>query len=442
MHDDVDAPEIPSAMDRSLLLECGTGRQVAGYNEHSVFVPAPSSDSELAQIRERVRLLREESRKIGQVPPRPPTLRASMSGALVSLLHRLTFWYTPPLQQTIGGLVNSLEDTVRCLENMLADQARALHQEQAHRVALQESWQRELQQERGATLDLENIVREQADTSRQFQEDRVSREEELAGQLQRAEERLQLLRRELLDQSRRVAKLLDEAHPGTPSTPAVQHASTNLEALHAAFEYEIRGTRVERQERLKAYLPSIPRDATVLDLGCGRGEWLELLRGDGISAHGVDANRLMVEECRERQLEAERADVLDYLARTGDASLGAVTAFHLIEHLPLHDLVRLLDEVARVLQPGGVVIFETPNPDNVLVGSRDFYLDPTHRHPIPSETLKALMEDRGLQPGQVLSLNPCDPSTRLPGEEDSLVIRRFNQYFYWPRDYGVVGKKA
>ena len=104
-------------------------------------------------------------------------------------------------------------------------------------------------------------------------------------------------------------------------------------------------------------------------------------------------------------------------------------------------LVRLLDEVARVLRPGGTAIFETPNPDNILVACRDFYKDPGRHHPIPSETLRFLVESRGLDPVQVLFLNSPDAAGHVPEDDGSAVARRFNRYFYGPRDYAVVASR-
>jgi len=118
-----------------------------------------------------------------------------------------------------------------------------------------------------------------------------------------------------------------------------------------------------------------------------------------------------------------------------------VTAFHLVEHLPFRKLIHLLDEVTRVLQTGGVAILETPNPGNILVGARDFYRDPTHRHPIPDGTLRLLVESRGLSVVQVLPLHP-DDIDRVPGGDGDALRQRFNDYFYGPRDYAVVGVKA
>ena len=152
-------------------------------------------------------------------------------------------------------------------------------------------------------------------------------------------------------------------------------------------------------------------------------------------ARGVDFNRIVVEECREKQLDVEGADALDYLRSVPDASVGAVTVFHMVEHLPFRKLVLLLDEVTRILQPGGLAIFETPNPNNFLVGSRNFYFDPTHRNPIPNETLRFLVESRGLCQVKVVPLHPSDPCDLIPeGKEGSVLVRRFNEYFYGPQD--------
>jgi SAM-dependent methyltransferase len=389
---------------------------------------------ELAQLRGRLQLLKQECLEIGRIPPRPPGLRAALGAIPVAIMHRLMFWYAPALQRVAGGLVQAVEDALAAL------------------VALTPPV-RALELERVTTIGLENAVQEQADSFQQFAEEQRQKEEELARRLETADDRLQLLRREVLENAQRLVRLLDEVRRRTqPGAAAPLDAGQlrafaledpdSMDPLYAALECEVRGTRGEAQERWKVYLPLMPRDAPVLDLGCGRGEWLELLRREGIAAHGVDWNRLMVAECRERRLPAEQAEALDYLARVPDGSLGAVTALRVVEQLPFRHLVRLLDEVARVLRPGGTAIFETPNPDNILVACRDFYKDPGRRHPIPSETLRFLVESRGLEPVQVLFLNSLDAAGHVPEDDGSAVARRFNRYFYGPRDYAVVANKA
>ena len=133
------------------------------------------------------------------------------------------------------------------------------------------------------------------------------------------------------------------------------------------------------------------------------------------------------------------AELISYLHQLPDASLGALTGFHIIEHLTIEMLVEFLNQTVRVVKPGGVVIFETPNPQNVLVGSCNFYFDPTHRNPLPSQVTKFLLESRGFVRVEVLNLNPSDDT---PVDENSELARRFNKYFYGPMDYAVVGYRT
>jgi O-antigen chain-terminating methyltransferase len=146
----------------------------------------------------------------------------------------------------------------------------------------------------------------------------------------------------------------------------------------------------------------------------------------------------MVEQCQARGLEAIEADIINYLQSLPENSLGAITGFHIIEHLPFKTLMRLFSETVRVLKPQGLVIFETPNPDNVLVGSNTFYLDPTHINPLPSATVKFMAEMFGLYNTQVITLHPYPENAKVDGQG---IAERFNDHFYGPQDYAIVGYK-
>jgi len=262
------------------------------------------------------------------------------------------------------------------------------------------------------------------------------------------------LKQDLAEQARRVSVLLEEVRKALPEPSGASRASAlaeelqhHLDSIYLSFEDIFRGNRADIKQRLEAYLPLLKEtgagapDMPILDVGCGRGEWLELLRAQSWKARGMDINRSMLAECRSLGLDVEEGDVLDYLKAQPAASLGAVTGFHIVEHLPFDVLIALLDEVVRVLKPGGIAIFETPNPENLSVLSRLFYLDPTHRNPIPSHTLKFLVEARGLCRVEVVQLNPFDASF-LVQDQDNELARRFNSYFYGPQDYAVVGRKV
>ena len=253
-------------------------------------------------------------------------------------------------------------------------------------------------------------------------------------------------------QSERLATVLAEARKGLPAPfgeeqlrALAQEEDHALDAFFASFDEQFRGSRDEIKQRLRVYLPIIneagigTETMPVLDVGSGRGEWLELLKEERLQARGVDSNRILAEWCVDRGLEVAEADLISYMRELPDASLGAVTGFHIIEHLPIETLVEVLNQALRVLKHGGAVIFETPNPQNVLVGSCNFYFDPTHRNPLPSQVTRFLVESRGFDRVEVLNLNPSDDT---PVAEDSELARRFNKYFYGPMDYAVIGYRA
>ena len=222
-----------------------------------------------------------------------------------------------------------------------------------------------------------------------------------------------------------------------------QHAN---DAFYLAFENKFRGTRADIQQRVRVYLPSIRAsgagsvDRPILDLGCGRGEWLELLRAENRNARGVDLNQFMVAECIERGLPVEQVDAVQYLSSLPADSYGAVTAFHLIEHLPFAALLRLFAESLRVLRTGGICIFETPNPDNIQVGSNRFYMDPTHIRPLPKDYTKFVMSNAGFSRVAALPLHPVESPPQL--DANALPLEQFvNQIFFGEQDYAVIGYK-
>lgn len=219
-----------------------------------------------------------------------------------------------------------------------------------------------------------------------------------------------------------------------------------LDAFYVAFEDRFRGSREEIIARIKSYLTFLAEadvgkeSSPILDLGCGRGEWLQLLSESGYVVRGVEINKVMVDECHSRGLEVIELDAIQYLQSLPEASLGAVTGFHIIEHLPFAQLLKLLTEVVRVLKPQGLVIFETPNPQNVLVGSNNFYIDPTHLNPLPSPLSKFLLEHVGLDRVEIINQNPYADSYKVEGSQE--VVAVFNQYFYGPQDYAAIGYKV
>jgi len=180
--------------------------------------------------------------------------------------------------------------------------------------------------------------------------------------------------------------------------------------FYRAFEDRHRGTRESIQERQRAYLAFLGPLAQLLpgavlaDLGCGRGEWLELVRSEGWAAQGVDLDEGMLRACRDLGLDVRQGDALAYLQGLPDASVAVVSAFHVAEHLPFDVLQALTAEALRVLRPGGLLVLETPNPENLVVGSSGFYMDPTHARPLPPLLLSFLPEFVGFARVKTLRL--------------------------------------
>lgn len=200
----------------------------------------------------------------------------------------------------------------------------------------------------------------------------------------------------------------------------------SLDPLYVAFEEKFRGTRELIRQRVEPYV-AVMQEAQVgtqltpiLDIGCGRGDLLDILRENGLVAKGVDSNRVFVDLCRARGLNVVEGDALELLRSLPDAALGGVTGLHIAEHLPFETLVQLLDECRRVLCIGGVLLLETPNPENLLVATQLFYMDPTHRNPLPPEALQWFVEARGFERVRIERLSLGRPMDVPPLLEENV----------------------
>ncbi|MGK4343686.1 class I SAM-dependent methyltransferase [Ectopseudomonas oleovorans] len=182
------------------------------------------------------------------------------------------------------------------------------------------------------------------------------------------------------------------------------------DGFYRAFEERYYASRSKIKELRKQYLPFVtpitalyPATAT-FDIGCGRGEWLELMLELGMQPLGVDLDEGMLEGCRDHGLPARQGDAVAYLSTLPSESQALVTAFHVVEHISFEQLHTVISEAMRVLKPGGLLIMETPNPENIVVATRNFYLDPTHLRPIPSLLLAFLPEHCGFARSRVVRL--------------------------------------
>ena len=219
--------------------------------------------------------------------------------------------------------------------------------------------------------------------------------------------------------------------------------SSNHNNFYKAFEDQHRGSRELIKSRLAAYVPFIKKiqsthpDATALDLGCGRGEWLELLQDNQLNASGIDQDDGMLSACRSRGLNVQTGDAIAHLKSLPDDSLSIVSGFHIAEHLSLDDLQTLIKESLRILKPAGLLILEAPNTENLVVGTSSFYLDPTHQRPLPSSLLSFLAGHLGFARAKVLGVQES-----IPLREEHGPTSLFAVLSGVSPDYAVIAQKS
>ncbi len=220
-----------------------------------------------------------------------------------------------------------------------------------------------------------------------------------------------------------------------------------LDTFYLEFENRFRGTREDIKSRVQVYLvdaraaSEATGGAPIVDIGCGRGEWLEVLRDNGLAARGVDANASMAQATRALGLEVVDGDALRYLRTLPPMSLGGVTGFHVIEHLQFPELVAVFAEALRVLKPGGLVVFETPNPENLNVGAHTFWYDPSHVRPLAPAVVEYVAQSQGFVRTELRRLHPYETWEALGAGPDEEVRARLNSALYGPRDYAILAWK-
>ena len=257
---------------------------------------------------------------------------------------------------------------------------------------------------------------------------------------------------------RRVVHLLEAGTPAEPRPDApalagqspLPPAEIEPEFDYAGFEDRFRGSEADIKERQRVYLPYFEGASNVVDVGCGRGEFLDLLRETGIKALGVDVDLDMVLHCRDKGLDAVREDAFAHLGARADESVGGIFSAQFIEHLEPRRIVELVKLAHRKLAPGGWLVLETPNPACLWVFADSFYRDLSHVRPIHSDTMTFLLEATGFHEVEVKALAPVDPAMRVPplqtGDPTLAAfnqgIERLNALLFGCQDYAVIGRKG
>jgi SAM-dependent methyltransferase len=291
-----------------------------------------------------------------------------------------------------------------------------------------------------------DVVRQEASTK--AEQDEFA----LATMRHDAEQVTALLRRRIDDLHRHLDRIdrSDRAVVATPTTDGLESTAPTVEIepwMYAALEDAFRGPSDLVAERQLVYVPyiegSVDASHPLLDLGCGRGEWLTVLRDKGIPARGVDFNATFVDESAANGLEVHEGDLLEALRAAPDASLGAITMFQVLEHLPFPLVVEVLHEAVRVLRPDGVFIAEVPNAKNVRVGSGTFWIDPTHVRPWYPDVLEFVATSSGFSHVDGLYLHATTEAPDLSGVPDNiaLLLGKVVQAIDGPADYAVIARR-
>jgi len=248
--------------------------------------------------------------------------------------------------------------------------------------------------------------------------------------------------RRALELEERLTRLERRERPaaGAPAPVPAPAPSAAPVPDYFAFESRMRGSTESIRERQRPYVDDFRDAAPVVDLGCGRGEFLALLADAGVEARGVDLDADMVAFARGEGLEVEQADAVAYLESLEDGSLGGLFAAQLVEHIPAPTLVRLLELAAAKLRPGGLLVAETINPLSPLA-LRNYYADLTHAQPLVPETLELLARQAGFGSVELRFLNA--PEERLVVPADPVIaanVGRLNELLFGPLDYAIVAR--
>ena len=223
-----------------------------------------------------------------------------------------------------------------------------------------------------------------------------------------------------------------------PAAPAAAPAGPVPD--YFAYESRMRGSTESVRGRQQPYVEDFREAAPVLDLGCGRGEFLALLREAGVDARGIDLDADMVAYARGEGLDVEQAGALEHLESLEDGSLGGIFAAQVLEHLPGPAVARLLELAVAKLRPGGLLVAETINPLSPLA-LRNYFADLTHAQPLVPETLELLARQAGFVSVETRFLN--EPERKLVEPDDATIaenVRRLNELLFAPLDYAVLAR--
>ena len=392
----------------------------AQITQHPTAAPILSSarpDYDLHELHANLAACNALHNAVGMLNPRRPGLHNQALQFVKKIMRRSLTWYTRPLHDFHSAVTRSLNETTRALEDVRA--SLSLLEAQVGNLG-----PRVQSLEQNASASAESLRALQRDVRR------------VQSDLRESEHR---------------------AEKGGGAAPGQQHVSTAIPAPgseldfdYFMFEERFRGPESEIKRRQQAYVDYFRGCTEVLDLGCGRGEFLELMRENAIPARGVESGEDALLLCREKGLSVTKSDLLNYLESLPDESLGGIFSSQVIEHLPPIAQMRLTRLAHMKLRPGSPLIIETINPECVFALCRNFYLDPTHVRPVHPEMLAFVLRSLGFSDVDIKYSSPVLdrqlPKLRsgVPGlqlEDFNQKVDHVNNFLFGFQDYAASGRK-
>jgi len=393
-------------------------------------------DALVARLRERV----EERRRQGAYPPGLEDDLADHFRRV--LLERAEPWETPDLRGPLAALQQALPlHRARIPIDSSLPGGEVVHRAVGKAVG---------RQTEGALQQVQSF----ADPARELLERIVDVLEKLAREVQVEIPRHldAIVERQAVQERQLAGAGADLALPADPPVRAAGNGYVVAPPLtpwysSARFEEEFRGGRDELLERYRDVAERLSGSGPVLDIGCGRGEFLELLAAQSVEAWGVDLDAELVKAAAERGLNVTQADGLRTLEQLDDASLGALVLIQVVEHLSAQEVIDLVALAATKVRPGGQVCVETVNPQSLYVFARAFWIDPTHHQPVHPAYLTFLFREAGF-PEVVIDWRSPPPIDEIleesPGNVPEVVnanVRRLNQLLFAPQDYLLIARR-
>ena len=394
---------------------------------------------------------------IGTVNPRPPGLKNGLIQRLKRLVARALDWHVREQVEFNRATMTCVQATLEALADMTRSLAALTAYHQELRTS-SEQWRTGIEERRSASeihllrtvSELQSAFHLRASLIEQnFRESVRQQHDDFTSELDRRTIEIQTRLWQDMEKIRgeydrlihTELRLLRQriAAGGSPMTAAPAPIQPDRPGIDwMAFAERFRGSEEKIREHQKYYVARFSGAAgEVLDIGCGRGEFLEAAKAAGLAARGIDQSHESVALCRSKGLEVEQADMFDHLESLADGSLGGAYCAQVVEHLPPAVVPRLVKLLSQKLRLGALVAIETPNPECLAIFATHFYLDPTHTRPVPAPLLRFYLESAGFGSVEIEQLSPAVDSMPALAELPPSV----RDTFFGGLDYAIFARK-